>query len=429
MSLSVISILALIVAIIIGAVRKSNIGILCIGLAAILGAVYGIKPGEIIKGFSTSLFLTMAGVSYLFAILMQNDTLTILAAKIVRLAGNRPILIYFMMFLSGVIISAVGPGAIPNMAIIPVLAVPIAKSAGLNPVLLSLAGQMGVQGGRMSPITPESVVVSQLLADQGLGITTNTIPMLYCLLLTEILIFLCSFAYFKGWQVDKKNAQNVELKELRFSKEQKVTLCGLFVMLFCVLVLKMNVGLVSFMAGSALIVLGYGYEKEVIKSLPWNVIFMVLGVGILMKILMLSGGVEFMSNGLSSIMTASTAASIMGIMGGIMSFFSSSLGVVIPTLVPTVSGIASNLPGADPLELAAMVVIGSTVTGFSPISTGGALIMSAVSSNYEGDDSASAREAIAKEQNKQFRDLFVVAFMALAVTVILSILGIYRLIL
>lgn len=429
MSLSVISILALIVAIIIGAVRKSNIGILCIGLATILGAVYGIKPGEIIKGFSTSLFLTMAGVSYLFAILMQNDTLTILAAKIVRLAGNRPILIYFMMFLSGVIISAVGPGAIPNMAIIPVLAVPIAKSAGLNPVLLSLAGQMGVQGGRMSPITPESVVVSQLLADQGLGMTTNTIPMLYCLLLTEILIFLCSFAYFKGWQVDKKNTHNVELKELRFSKEQKITLCGLFVMLFCVLILKMNVGLVSFMAGSALIVLGYGYEKEVIKSLPWNVIFMVLGVGILMKILMLSGGVEFMSNGLSSIMTASTAASIMGIMGGIMSFFSSSLGVVIPTLVPTVSGIASNLPGADPLELAAMVVIGSTVTGFSPISTGGALIMSAVSSNYEGDDSTSARETIAKEQNKQFRDLFVVAFMALAVTVILSIFGVYRLIL
>lgn len=66
------------------------------------------------------------------------------------------------MFISGFIICAAGPGAIPSLAIIPVLAVPIAKSAGINPVLLCLAGQMGVQGGRMSPITPESAVVLQL---------------------------------------------------------------------------------------------------------------------------------------------------------------------------------------------------------------------------------------------------------------------------
>lgn len=89
MSLSVVSLAALLVAIALGVVRKSNVGILCIGFALVLAFLYGIKTGEIMKGFSTSLFLTMAGVSYLFAILTQNDSLTILAAKIVRLAGKR----------------------------------------------------------------------------------------------------------------------------------------------------------------------------------------------------------------------------------------------------------------------------------------------------------------------------------------------------
>ena len=40
--------------------------------------------------------------------------------------------------------------------------------AGMNPILLSLIGQMGAQCVRMSPITPEAVVVRDLMVEQGL---------------------------------------------------------------------------------------------------------------------------------------------------------------------------------------------------------------------------------------------------------------------
>ena len=59
-----------------------------------------------------------------------------------------------------------------------------------------------------------------------------------------------------------------------------------------------------------------------------------------------------------------------------MSWFSSGLGVVFPTLIPTVAGVAQAVGGGvNPIELCSMVVVGGTVTGVSPFSTTGALIV------------------------------------------------------
>jgi len=53
LNLGLISLIALLAAIVIGFVRKANVGILCIGFSMILGLVYGIKAGDIIKVFSS----------------------------------------------------------------------------------------------------------------------------------------------------------------------------------------------------------------------------------------------------------------------------------------------------------------------------------------------------------------------------------------
>ena len=79
MNLGLISLIALLAAIVIGFVRKANVGILCIGFSMVL--VYGIKAGDIIKGFSSSLCMQMIGITYLFAIINENGTLELLAKK------------------------------------------------------------------------------------------------------------------------------------------------------------------------------------------------------------------------------------------------------------------------------------------------------------------------------------------------------------
>lgn len=77
-----------------------------------------------------------------------------------------------------------------------------------------------------------------------------------------------------------------------------------------------------------------------------------------------------MVGALEKVMSQRTASMIMAVAAGIMSFFSSGLGVVFPTLIPTASGLSASL-GVDAVQMVAVIVIGGTVSGFTPISTSG----------------------------------------------------------
>lgn len=413
MNLGIISLIALLAAIIIGFVRNVNVGILCTGFSMVLGLVFGLDAKEILSGFSSSLFIQMVGITYLFAIINSNGTLELLARKMVGLVGKKKALIPFVMYMLGFLICAVGPGAIPSLAIIPVIAIPVAVSAGINPIMTAIIGDLGVMSGRMSPLTPESAVVRELMEEQGL--TGNTIPIMISLTITALIVAVLVYIYYKGWKVEKREDKTEEALP-KFNGKQWLSLAGLLILAVGVLFFSWNVGLTGFLVGSVLIVLGCGEEKKAIKGIPWNVILMVLGVGILMNVISLSGGIDIMVAGLEKIMGYRTAAMIMAITAGFMSFFSSGLGVVFPTLIPTASGLASGL-GVGAVELVSVIVIGGTVSGFTPISTTGALIMAGVA-QQEG-----AEEKF--PQNRLFVELFAVSFIALAVLAIMAVIGVY----
>ena len=413
MNLGIISLIALLAAIIIGFVRNANVGILCMGFSMVLGLVFGLDAKEILSGFSSSLFIQMVGITYLFAIINSNGTLELLARKMVGLVGKKKALIPFVMYILGFLICAVGPGAIPSLAIIPVIAIPVAVSAGINPIMTAIIGDLGVMSGRMSPLTPESAVVRELMEEQGL--TGNTIPIMISLTITALIVAVLVYIYYKGWKVEKREDKTEEALP-KFNGKQWLSLAGLLILAVGVLFFSWNVGLTGFLVGSVLIVLDCGEEKKAIKGIPWNVILMVLGVGILMNVISLSGGIDIMVAGLEKIMGHRTAAMIMAITAGFMSFFSSGLGVVFPTLIPTASGLASGL-GVGAVELVSVIVIGGTVSGFTPISTTGALIMAGVA-QQEG-----AEEKF--PQNRLFVELFAVSFIALAVLAIMAVIGVY----
>ena len=202
-------------------------------------------------------------------------------------------------------------------------------------------------------------------------------------------------------------------------QQQLVSLLGLALLAVGVLVLKWNVGLTGFLIGSILNVIGCGQDKKAISGVPWNVILMVLGVGMLMNIISLSGGIDILVSMLESLMGAKSAAPIMALTAGIMSFFSSGLGVVFPTLVPVCGGLASGL-GIDGVQLVAMVVIGGTIAGYTPISTTGALIMAGVAQQPDSETRF--------PQNKMFVELFAVSVLNLVVLAVMALCGIYTLI-
>lgn len=415
-SLAILSLVCLLAAIVIGFVRKVNVGILCIGFAMVLALVFKdqVTAKDVVAGFSTSLFIQMAGVMYLFAIINSNGTLELMAKKIVRLVPAR--LIPVVMFIIGMALSASGPGSIPCLAIIPVIAIPISVSAGINPIMTAIIGDMGAMAGRMSPLTPEAAVVRNLMEEQGMA--GNTVPIMLCTAITCVVTAILVYVYYKGWKVERPEGTEAQKETPDFTWQQWLSLAGLIVLAVGVLFYGWNVGLTGFLIGSILLVFGCGTEKKAIGGIPWGVILMVLGVGMLMNVVKLSGGIDLMVEAMESVMNAKTAAPLMAIIAGFMSFFSSGLGVVFPTLVPLCGQLAAGI-GADGVLLVAMVVIGGTIAGYTPISTTGALIMAGVAQQENAEERF--------PQNRLFIELFAVSFINLAILAIMAVIGIYTL--
>lgn len=266
MPLGLLSLILLLAAIGIGFVRNANVGIVCIGFAMILTLFYSdtISAKSVISGFSTSLFIQMVGVTYLFAIIHSNGTLELTARKVVNLVPARVIPV--VMFFLGMVLSASGPGSIPCLAIIPVIAIPLSLQAGINPIMTAIIGDMGAMAGRMSPLTPEAAVVRSLMEEQGM--TGNTVPIMICTFITAIVVSILIFVYYRGRRISSDAVKSEKDTLPAYSWKQLLSLAGLAILAVGVLFLGWNVGLTGFLIGTILIIAGCGEEKRPYPGFP-----------------------------------------------------------------------------------------------------------------------------------------------------------------
>jgi len=417
MNLGLIALLLLVVAIALGFFRKTNVGLVALLFALILGRYAGIKDAEILKGFNPNLFITLMGVTLLFSILNNNGTIEIMAKKIVSLAGKNNYLIPLAIYLIGLGLTTIGPGSIPILAIMPAFAIPIARAHGYNPLMLALIGCFGCFSGRMSTITPEGILTYNFLAKDGLDVAKAVFPLYANQVISGFVLTIMAFVYYKGYKAAAVVTEG-ETKKLSFNKSQLISMLGLLLMAVLVIIFKYNVGLVSFAISAALLCLHVAPEGKCIKGIPWGVLLMVSGVSTLMGLVIKTDGIKFLTAVLASMMNSFSAPAVMGATAGIMSLFSSGLGVVFPTLLPTVASVANAVGGVNPIELGSMVIVGGTITGVSPISTTGGLIMATLLAGKEGESK--------EEEMKLFAELCVWAGVALILLILLALLGVYK---
>ena len=81
MNMAIISLIVLAVVVAIGFIKKINIGFLSIGVAFLLGLCGNMSAKEISAGFSSSMFVTLVGVTFLFGMASQNGTLDLFSKK------------------------------------------------------------------------------------------------------------------------------------------------------------------------------------------------------------------------------------------------------------------------------------------------------------------------------------------------------------
>ena len=129
------------------------------------------------------------------------------------------------------------------------------------------------------------------------------------------------------------------------------------------------------------------------------------------------GSIKLLASFLARFMTRSTSTLVTGLTAGIMSWFSSTSGVVMPTLIPTVPDLISSVGGGvEPLTLISAITNSSHAAASSPLSTGGALAFAA----YMAQAKASPGD-----QQKLFIRMFLVSAVGVAFVSILGGLGLY----
>ena len=406
MSLSIISLIVLVVVVAIGFIRKVNLGFLSIGVAFALGTFGGMSAKEIVGGFSSSMFVTLVGVTFLFGMAYNNGTLDLFSKKVVALVGKRTILIPILMFFLSAFISAIGPGHIAAGILMTTFAMYLAFEMDINPMATSLYAKLGANAGCASVLSLTGVLAKNL--SEPLGYSGFGLHLFLSTLLSGFLFTLVVYILYKGYKVKADNP--LKLSDIpKFNRDQLLTIAAIVVMVVCCIGFKLDTGLFAFATAAVLVLLGVVDEKKAIKGIPWGTLVFICGVGVLINVIDTLGGITLVSDFLTGFMATS----------GILSWVSSTTGVVMPTLYPIAAEVCEKFgSGVNYVELISAITATSFAAAISPLSTGGAIIMSSYSA---------ARETSTAELNKMFRTLFLLSVGNVLLNVILSSLGVFNL--
>lgn len=385
MSPALASLLALLLAIILSMVSRINVGLVAIALAWIIGVyVAGLKPDAVLAGFPATLFLTLTGVTLLFACAETNGTLEGLAHRAVQLVRGNRRLLPVLFFLIAFVISTIGPGAIASVALVIPLAMVIGTRAGVPPLLTALMVANGANAGNLSPISSLGVIANTKMAEAGIGGHEGKVW--FANFLAHLLVSIAAYWLFGGWS-RKPEATTIEVvvpveAKSFFTTRQKLTAIIILAWIISVLFFKLNLGLSTFAAAILLIGVRAADETAAIKKVPWGVILMVCGVSLLIAILEKTGGLELFTAMLAKVASQSTINGVIAFITGIISTYSSTSGVVLPAFLPMVPNLAQQI-GGDPLALALSINVGSSLVDVSPLSTLGALCIATISDPTE----------------------------------------------
>jgi di/tricarboxylate transporter len=380
MNLATLSVCALALAITVSCFSKINVGVLAVALAWIVGVYLGGLPvNTVMAAFPGQLFLTLSGVTLLFALAHANGTLERLTHHAVRICRGHRGWIPIMFFLLGAGLSSMGPGNIATAALVAPIAMATAARIGIPLILMAIMAGNGANSGALSPFAPTGIIVNTLMARHGLpGYAFESY--LYNLLAHAGVAF-AGYALFGGLKLFGGGRVSVAdydpQASIPFERRHWITLAVVCALILSVLFGQVNVGMGGFLGAVVLVLSGAADDGEAIKLMPWRVILMVCGVTVLIALVERAQGIDLLVSLVARIATPETANGVVALLTGVVSVYSSTSGVVLPAFLPMVPGLAAALPGTSALSIAMSMNVGGHLVDVSPLSTIGALCIAA----------------------------------------------------
>lgn len=428
MSITLIVVLAIVLAIGLGFAFKINVGLFGILFSFLIGGFLLKMPVKNITGtWSLTLFFTIFAITFFYGFAISNGTLELIAKKAVFASRNVPYLIPFVLYALCVVMSGIGPGPYAVYAFLSPLVMAVANEIRMHK-LIAVVGIVG--GGVAGAFTSigmgggiaKGLIEKAAYVDQASQFTNAVLRNAF---LGETILFIIVYLVFKGYKVKPSSIEKPEA----FNRNQKITMLLIVLTLVItiaptmlnllfpgkaaiVLAVKtIDVAYVCILGAILAIFFKVGSEKEAFAKVPWNTIVLLCGMGMLVSVAVEAGTIKLIADAIGKNVSASTAPVVMTIFAGFMSFFSSTMGVVMPTLYPIVPSVVA-VTGVAPTVLFSVITLGAAVTGVSPFSSGGGLSLPAITDE--------------KEKAKVFKQLLVLPFASLIVIALLVVVGIIR---
>lgn len=390
MSLHVLSLLVLVFMFVLASFLSINLGILALVAAFLVGSVAGgLDVDTLFSGFPGNLFILIVGVTYLFTLAQENGTLQRIIDGSMRLVRNKIAAIPWLMFVLAAFVAAAGALSAAAVAIVAPIALRCAAQHKISPMLMGLMVVQGATAGSFSPLSPFGAITNGLLRDKDLP--TQPMGLFVNSLLFNLAMAAVVFAVFGGIQLVRHRHTAVRVgpgamtdPRVAVEKEtprvstadlvhQVVTIVAIVGLVVTTMLWGLDVGFVALTAAVVVTLMSPSRYADCVKRVPWSPVLLVCGVLTYVAVLDKIGTIHYMSNLLTSggnpMLTALAACYI----GGVISAFASTAGVLgasIPLAVPVLA--QGLLPTLGTISA---IGISSSVVDVSPLSTNGALLV------------------------------------------------------
>ena len=418
MTPQLLTILALLAMFVIATVLPINIGALAFVGAFLVGVLaLGMDTDAILGGFPADLFLTLVGVTYLFAIAKNNGTIDLLVRGATRLVGGRVVAIPWIMFGITALLTGVGALSPAAVAIVAPIALGFAVKYRINPLLMGMMVIHGAQGGGFSPVSVYGATVNGIVADSGLAVAPLT------LFLGNLVFNLCIavvlFVSLGGNRLIGARAHEFEAAEsapvpagaaavggsgagtaggpvavaaggsagapgaedgtaggpdrspIRF--DQLATIAGIVVLGVLALGFGLDVGFVALSVTVVLALISPKAQKNALSQISWPTVLLITGMLTFVGVMESAGTIDYVGNAAAGLGAPLLVALVLCYIGAIVSAFASStaiLGATIPLAIPFLL-----MGDVSATGVIVALAVSSTIVDVSPFSTNGALVL------------------------------------------------------
>ncbi len=392
--------MALAVSIGLGYKTKINIGFFTIAFAYLIGCFgMGLKPSEVIELWPVKIFFIILSVTLFYNFALANGALEKLASHLLYKCRKFPQFLPLAIFFAATIIAGLGAGFYTVLAFMAPITLLLCKKTNMNMIIGGMAANYGALAGANFMTSQSGIIFRSLM--ENTGITSQT-AFSYSsgIFVLTLIIPIAVLGIYTLWNRKSNSIVIEDQKPEPFDKKQNQSIFLIILMMSIVLVFpilhlvfpdvktisflnsKIDIAFLAITFSLISLLMKLADEKKVIALVPWGTLIMICGVGMLIALGVKLGIITTLSEWLANNVPVWVIPVLLCLISAIMSVFSSTLGVVAPTLFPIVPALALT-SGLNPLVLFICIVVGAQSTAISPFSSGGSLIMASAPADID----------------------------------------------